>query len=163
MILDIIIIFILLLSIGFGVNYYEDRLKIKETSMSFKEAMDLVELPVVTFYCSNRKLNFLLDTGSNNSIINKSELKTLHYTELDTATSVSGMEGNYVQANICNFDLYYNENHFNYNLVVVDMDSAFNNIKKESGVQIHGILGSKFFEEYKYILDFNKLVAYIKK
>ena len=44
------------------------------TTISFKEAMDLVELPIITFYNCNTKLNFLLDTGSNNSHINKKML-----------------------------------------------------------------------------------------
>ena len=45
---------------------------------------------------------------------------------------------------------------------IADLDEAFSVVKQESGVQIHGILGSKFFERYKYVLDFKELIAYIK-
>ena len=42
------------------------------------------------------------------------------------------------------------------------MKEAFGNIKKETGVTIHGILGSDFFTRYKYVLDFDKLIFYKK-
>ena len=44
-----------------------------------------------------------------------------------------------------------------------DMSSSFDVIKRSTGVNIHGILGTAFFNKYKYILDFDKLIAYSKK
>ena len=46
----------------------------KKFNISFKEAMELVELPIITFYNKGQKLNFLLDTGSNDCIIDSSNL-----------------------------------------------------------------------------------------
>lgn len=63
------------------VNAVEDHKRNGEPHMSFKESMDLVELPIITFYNNGKKLNFLLDTGANNSIINKSVIKDLDYKE----------------------------------------------------------------------------------
>ena len=57
---------------AFIVNTVEKIRKKNNSKISFKEAMDLAELPVVTFYNGDVKLNFLLDTGSNISYINKS-------------------------------------------------------------------------------------------
>ena len=45
--------------------------------MSFREALDLVGLPIVTFYQGDKKLNFLLDTGANLSVINKAALESV--------------------------------------------------------------------------------------
>ena len=36
-------------------------------------------------------------------------------------------------------------------------------MKKEYGVTIHGLLGTGFFQKYKYVLDFNEMVAYSLK
>ena len=58
--------------------------------------------------------------------------------------------------------IYYKDQKFEEEFSITDLDGAFDIIKKENGVQIHGILGSKFFEKYKYILDFKELIAYIK-
>ena len=32
--------------------------------------------------------------------------------------------------------------------------------EKESGLKLHGIIGNRFFEKYKYVLDFKDLIAY---
>ena len=43
------------------------------------------------------------------------------------------------------------------------MSDAFGHIKKDTGVTVHGIIGSLFFNEFKYVLDFDELIAYSKK
>lgn len=155
----IILFFILVCIIIIGVNIYKRHRK--GTVISFKESMDLVELPVITFYSNNKKLNFLLDTGSDNSYINKSAMKGLEYHECGN-TSVIGMEGNKADITLCTMSLKYKDHIFTDNFGVLDLNDAFHIVKQESGVTIHGILGSKFFQKYKYILDFKKLAAYIR-
>ena len=43
---------------------------------------------------------------------------------------------------------------------VVDLSQAFGMIKQEYGINLHGILGSTFFQKYRYVLNFDELVAY---
>lgn len=124
--------------------------------------MDLTDLPVVTFYSGHKKLNLLLDTGSSECIINKDCLSSMWYKETEKATEVFGMEGNVVKNPIIFTTLSYSGLKFDVEMVSVDMAQAFGAIKKESGVTIHGILGSNFFSRYKYILDFDKLMFYKK-
>ena len=66
---------------------------IHPNAMSFKNSIDLAELPVVTFYQGSKKINFLLDTGSNNCIIDSTSLKSLKHQPLDITNKVSGIEG----------------------------------------------------------------------
>lgn len=133
-----------------------------KTKISFKEAMELTELPVITFYNNDQKINFLLDTGSNDSHITKFALNFLEYTILDDRKPITSMGISNLMTTCCNITIS-NKNHtFEGTFVISDLDEAFNIIKKESGVQIHGILGSKFFQEYKYVLDFDELIAYLK-
>ena len=139
-------------------------LNIHPNAMSFKNSIDLAELPVVTFYQGERKINFLLDTGSNNCIINSSYLKKLNYAMLNLENTVTGIEGNGQKANgVCSFKMSYKDKTYEYAFVIQDMSAVFNSIKKETGVTIHGILGSKFFNDFKYILDFKELIAYSKE
>ena len=42
-------------------------------------------------------------------------------------------------------------------LSVMDATEAISRVQKESGIQIHGILGIPFLVENKWILDFGKL------
>lgn len=131
--------------------------------MSFQNSMDLAELPVVTFHQGDKKINFLLDTGSNNCVIDNNFLKNIQHTVLGSQTNISGLEGNPQKAGICTIKMSYKDKDYEYPYVMKDMSTAFDNIKKETGVTIHGILGSKFFNEFKYVLDFDELIAYSKE
>ena len=160
--LGIVSVVILVLAIAFIANTIDDIRKRNNSKISFKEAMDLVELPVVTFYNGNTKLNFLLDTGSNVSYINSSIIPLLVHEKTDKEMNTIGIEGNKVSNQFCKMSVTYKNQVFEEEFSIADLDEAFGIVKQESGVQIHGILGSKFFERYKYVLDFKELIAYIK-
>lgn len=137
--------------------------KPKDT-MSFMESMNLVDLPVVTFFQDNNKFNFLLDTGSSNSIINKSILPNLNYKVIkENASTLMGMDGIKHDVDTCEITVFYKEREYTSEYLIQDMTNPFESIKQASGVTIHGILGSKFFNRFKYILDFNELIAYSKE
>ena len=162
LILGIVGVVILVLVIVFIINTIDDIRKRNNSKISFKEAMDLVELPVVTFYNGDTKLNFLLDTGSNVSYINSSIIPLLVHEKTDKEMNTIGIEGNKVSNQFCKMSVTYKNQVFEEEFSIADLDEAFGVVKQESGVQIHGILGSKFFERYKYVLDFKELTAYIK-
>lgn len=162
LILGIVGVVILVLVIVFIINTIDDIRKRNNSKISFKEAMDLVELPVVTFYNCDTKLNFLLDTGSNVSYINSSIIPLLVHEKTDKEMNTIGIEGNKVSNQFCKMSVTYKNQVFEEEFSIADLDEAFGVVKQESGVQIHGILGSKFFERYKYVLDFKELTAYIK-
>lgn len=135
----------------------------KRNAISFGPGMALTELPVISLYQGDASFNFLLDTGSNDSIIDSNVLNRIEHTPSDRKSSLFGMEGNSQEASVCNITLSYKDNDYPYEYVVTDMSAAFGKIKAETGVTLHGIIGSKFFNAYKYVLDFEKLIAYSKK
>lgn len=135
----------------------------KPEEISFKAGLDLTSIPVVTLYQGDKKFNFLLDTGSNSCIINKSDLPKIEHKVMEgEAESIVGMEGTPVMANRCMITLYFGNRGYEYSYLINDMSQAFNNIKQTTGVTLHGIIGSSFFNKFKYVLDFDKLVAYSK-
>lgn len=158
-----IVVSILALIIVSAVVYYIfKREVIKGNSLSFSSSMDLVELPIVTFYSGHKKLNMLLDTGSSECILNSEVLDSLVYEEKEYQKPIMGMEGNVVMNKVVTTTISYSGLKFNHTFIAVDMSGAFGKIKEESGVTIHGILGSDFFSRYKYVLDFDKLMFYKK-
>lgn len=164
MVLEIIGIMLAVIILSIIINGVEGYCKQKKReNMSFREAMDLVELPIVTFYNKDTKLNFLLDTGSDLSYINKSILPSLEYTEISESRNIISVGGNTQSLGCCNMAVTYRNQKFIDRFYISDLNEAFGAIKAETGVQIHGILGSKFFAKYKYILDFESLIAYSKK
>lgn len=138
-------------------------LNIHPDAMSFQNSMDLAELPVVTFRQGERKINFLLDTGSNSCVIDSNILKSIDHKMLNTETSIFGLEGNAQKTGVCTIKMTYKDKEYEYPYVIQDMSAAFDSIKKETGVTVNGMLGSKFFNEFKYVLDFDELVAYSKE
>lgn len=146
------------------INGIEDYCKQKNRiNMSFKEAMDLVELPVVTFYNGDKKFNFLLDTGATISVINSNILDNFTHEKVESTGILWGMEGNKINVSYIKASLIYKDKTYEENFQVVDMTASFNAVKAESGVTLSGILGNSFFKKYQYVLDFNSLIAYSKK
>lgn len=148
------------------IYYYLKHIANKDNydKVSFKESLDLCDLPVITFINNDVKLNFLLDTGANKSVINCDTLTLpIEYNKSDKSGTIFGMEGNAQEVSYINMDISYKDRVFNDTFQVLDMSAAFDRIKKNDGVTLHGVLSHNFFQKYKYVLDFDELIAYSKK
>lgn len=140
------------------------RLKgVKLNAMSFRETMDLTGLPLVTLYQGDRKFNFLLDTGSTDSVIDSNILPKLTHEKTDYEGTLTGLDGIVNKVSACNITFSYKDKNFPFSFLSRDMSVAFSMMKKEYGVTLHGILGANFFNKYKYVLDFADLIAYSKQ
>ena len=123
----------------------------------------MVGLPIVTFYQGDRKYNFLLDTGANLSVINQATLENIEYTLLEKTGNLYGVDGINREVSFATVDLVYKSNSYTEEFQVLDMQNTIDQVKAESGVNMVGIIGNEFFRKYKYVLDFDELVAYSKK
>lgn len=164
MIFKIIFIICAILFVALFVTFFEDLKRSNRKKISFKEALDLTELPVITFIGEGKKLNFLIDTGANNSILNESvankmKLKCEEFDGVETNTAGGNINLNKVTNLAIKFD---DKREYDERFLITDMDEAFNSVKAETGVMIHGILGSNFFAKYKYIIDYDSLALYVK-
>lgn len=147
-----------------GVSVLIERRRNKQyNKISFKETLALTDLPIVTFNNNNNKLHFVLDTGSNRSIINTRELENCKYTKLNGTNKIHGMDGISREVVNVKMSLMYNNNEFEDTFQVTDMSGAFDSWTQETGVTIHGILGNTFFTKYRYLIDFDELAFYTKK
>lgn len=142
--------------------YFLKKEAIKSTALSFRSAIELTDLPIVTFYHGRKKLNMLLDTGSSENIISKEHLESVYFTQTGEKRPVFGIDGIITYDEVVNTTISYKGLKFDISVLSTDMKEAFDIIKKEYGVTIHGILGSGFFTRYKYVLDFDKLMFYKK-
>ena len=150
--------------IAYIINKVETSKKEINSRMSFKESLDLIELPIVTFYQGDKKLNFMLDSGSNLSIIDINAVNNLklEYKKLNKVNSILGINGETRDAGFVNMKFSYKHINFDYDFQYLDLSNVVNSLKQD-GITIHGILGNQFFVKYKYVLDFNDLIAYSKK
>ena len=136
----------------------------RKFSFSLKESLDLCNLPVITFTMNNIKLNFLVDSGSTNSLIDKSLQKELNISEFSgDVQGVYGVGGNTETSAGYKVKVSYMEHAFEGIMFPVDLQTVFKKFKENTGVQLHGILGTDFLQRYKTVLDFDKLKVNIKK
>lgn len=157
------IIVLFVMGITLVISLWSEKYKNKKLfSMSFKETLDLTELPIITFLCGEKKLNFLLDTGANKSFINESILDEIKYKELNGGEPVTSIGGKQHYSKFGRITLQYKDKEFDVPIGIINLDGGFDEIKLESGVQLHGILGNDFFQKYRYIIDFNELIIYVK-
>ena len=157
------IVFVLLLAgIAAIVAHFVDlaRKKTSYDRMSFRETMDLCELPIVTFMNNGKKLNFLLDTGASKSVIHSGALDGLTYKNLDKSGDLYGIDGKRQDASFISMSIGYGGKDYSEEFQSVDMSIPFSNLKSDFGVNLHGILSSTFFQKYRYVLNFDELVAY---
>lgn len=160
-IITYILILILVIVVALLLNKYDELHKVKN-AISFKESMDLIELPIVTFRIDGKKVNFLLDTGANDSVIHKGLLKTLPHTKCEEKAEVLAVNGETMITNIVKMKLSYKNNQYEESFRTADLIGIIKQIKSRSGVTLHGIIGNQFMEKYKYVLDFKDLIAYSK-
>lgn len=156
-ILCIIILFLVALSIWCTKLYVKEKGK-----MSFYESMSLLGLPVVTFYQGDKKLHFLLDTGSNFSVLNKDILNKIQYKEVGGSDTMQGLDGIEREVSFVEASFSYKDKSYKEKFQVTPLTKAFKPIKKELNVDLMGILGNSFFVTYKYMFDFDNATAYPK-
>lgn len=145
-------------------NFIQDIYKTKKRNkyaMSFQTSIDLANLPIVTFYQGIKKYNFLLDTGTMGNIIDSN--CDIIKTPIEGNSTITGATGDKVIATFAKVKLYYKELVFNTETQITDMSKPFAILKNETGVTIHGLLGTDFFKDYGYILDYYEMIAYPKK
>ena len=156
------LIILLITSIICNIVYYliRRRDKFYINGMSFKESLDLINLPIVTFEYEDKKLNLILDTGSDDSFIDPECIKDFNLPLKEVTTSIGTGNGTITSSGIVELNIKYKNTTYNNLFILSDLSGAFDRLKKERGIEVHGILGSIFFTRYKYKLDFKNKLAY---
>ena len=135
--------------------------RINKNKISFFETLNLTGLPVITMESNNKKINLLLDTGSNASFINSQIVDELYSIELiGEQQFVTGINNKECETKQYNIELLYNGNTFVNEFKAFDFKASFGHIMEKTGVNIDGIIGSDFLKKYKYIIDYKELIAY---
>ena len=73
--------------------------------------------------------------------------------------SLHGIEGNEVSTKQGILNLKINGKDYQQDFCFMPLMGGFASIKKESGIEIHGILGNNFLIANKWIIDYGKFVV----
>ncbi len=122
-------------------------------------------LPLIIVEVFDLELCFLLDTGSNKNIIDQriyNHFKNRFSGQSCTGSllSLGGKSGESIQIEM---PFKFEQTSYCEPFLCTGEISSFDEIKIESGVQIHGILGSQFFLKHDWIIDFEKQIVYTTK
>lgn len=159
----VIIAFIILCAISIPIIVR--KTKNKRDYISFMETFNLTDIPIVTFYAGDKKLNFMVDTGASLSHITEDVSRILTGTESYCGMSLTSINGtDTYKCKVIETAITYNGKEYIVKLHVNHgLDKSFKDLKTSKGVTLHGILGVDFLEKYSYIIDFKKYIVYSKK
>lgn len=129
--------------------------------MKFRLTLGLqkIGLPLIITSGKLGNLCFLIDTGASQNILFdfvydhfRDEFKSLEITH-----KMIGIEGHVKENPIIEATFNFESINCTSQFTVLNANEAVAQIQKESGIQIHGILGTEFLIKNKWIIDFEKL------
>ena len=108
---------------------------------------------------SKPNLCFLIDTGATHNIVFSYVYEGIpqYFSALQDTSCLMGIDGTQQRTNQVEATISFDDKESRVIFSVMDANAAILQIQKESGVQIHGILGIPFLTQNKWILDFNNL------
>lgn len=134
-------------------------------AVSFKQGFTSPNIPIVTFTQGDKELNFILDTGSDENVINKEALKEVEHTMIEIPEAekkfINGLGGGQ-EAEMCSVSFGSNDGEYTETFLVVDLAGPFKSIRQDHCIPLHGMLGSNFLRKNNVTLDFKNLAAYSK-
>lgn len=108
---------------------------------------------------SKPNLCFLIDTGATQNIVFSYVYEEIpqYFSALQDTYCIMGIEGTQQEVSQVETSISFDNRESRVTFSVMDANAAILQIQKESGIQIHGILGIPFLTQNKWILDFNNL------
>ena len=132
-------------------------------SFSFSKGFTSPNLPIATFNQGGKELNFIIDTGSDDNVVNREALADIKYDMIEHQGTLAGVGGVF-EVEACNISFQLEKDSFTAKFLISDhLKEAFDDIRKAHAIPLHGMLGSKFLVDNNIVLDFKNLAAYSKE
>lgn len=157
-----IIIIVLILLVIINIYYVKFYKKKPIIIASFKKAIDLVRVPVISFENNNQTFHFIIDSGASHSIIDINSIQNFIFKEKDGKSQVYGVDGNKINSRSVIVELTKKNYCFINDFQILPV-GGFENIKSKYGIEISGLIGNDFLSKHEFIMDFKNLKYYIFK
>ena len=116
------------------------------------------KLPIILVEIEDKYLCFILDTGSTCSLIDSSVVE--YFKDIVEPVGdycISGIEGTKHRVDMITLPFNFEGQVYKPRFCVRPLLDAFKSIEDESGIQVHGLLGTDFLLENQWIVDFRTL------
>lgn len=131
-------------------------------SYSINNGFQLTRLPLITVDIKRNNLCFILDTGSTCSLIDSNVVEYFRdIIEPVGSYFISGIEGTKHKVDMITLPFTFEGQVYKPKFCVKPLLDAFKGIEDESGIQVHGLLGTDFLLENQWIIDFKELNIHI--
>lgn len=118
-------------------------------------------LPLIPVQVGEHTMLFLIDTGATHSIIDESissHLDSCFVHQIPNKTiQISGIEDTEKQGSIYELTFKIDDQRYIQEFVTNSLIEASSEMMKNSGLQIHGILGTDFLFKNQWIIDFENI------
>ena len=121
--------------------------------------LNKTKLPIIPVEVEGKHLCFIIDTGSTCSLIDSNVIE--YFKDIASPVwdyNISGIDGTKHKVDVVTLPFSFEGQSYNPNFCVKPLLEAFKDIETESGIQVHGLLGTDFLVKNKWILDFDKLI-----
>lgn len=125
---------------------------------SLNYGLNKSQLPIIPVEVERKHLCFILDTGSTCSLIDSTVVE--YFKDIVEPVGdyfISGIEGTKHKVDIIILPFNFEGQIYKPKFCVIPLLDAFSSIEQESGIQIHGLLGTDFLLDNQWIIDFKKL------
>lgn len=132
------------------------KIKLKKTATNHLELKATI---------NNVKGRFILDTGASNSCVGIDLIEHFNLVAEESETKAAGagatdMETQKSENNYLQIDKWKTND---CNLVLFDLTHVNTALTQHNAKEVHGIIGADILEQGKAIIDYDKLVLYLKK
>lgn len=129
---------------------------------SLYHGLNQTKLPIIVIEIEDKHLCFILDTGSTCCLIDSNVVEYFkNIVEPIGDYCISGIDGTKHKVDVVILPFNFEGYTYKPKFCVQPLADAFKGIEIESGVQIHGLLGTDFLIENKWIINFKELNIYI--
>lgn len=127
---------------------------------SLSYGLDKTKLPIIPVEVEDKYLCFIIDTGSTCSLIDSNVVE--YFKDIVTPAG-DGIDGTKHKVYVVTLPFSFEGQSYRLKFCVKPLLEAFKDIETESGIQVHGLLGTDFLMKNKWIIDFDKLKIHIAK
>lgn len=127
-----------------------------EHNLSF--SISKVQLPLIIVKVKEKYICFILDTGSTCSLIDSTVVE--YFKDIVEPVGdyyINGIEGSKHKVDMITLPFIFEGQMYKPKFCVKPLLDAFKSIEDESGIQVHGLLGTDFLLENQWIVDFRTL------
>lgn len=142
------------LFIGIVLTIFVQRFLFGNISYDFQN-FGAIDIPYVTLDIQGNPMNMIVDTGCGISMLAVPAIKNfeLLYKKSNRRVALSAITSDKVEAGAITIDFNIGKHNVSEDFFLQDVED-FGNFKKMYGIEMHGLLGSSFFDANNCKIDF---------